>query len=55
MTRQEIAKRAYEKKEIELDTFGMLAMNDYSEEIVKKAYEKKWISLDLAGQLLLSK
>lgn len=55
MTRKELAQRAYEKKEIELDTLGMLAMNDYSEEIIKKAYEKKWINLDLAGQLLLSK
>lgn len=53
MKRYEIARRAYEKNEIDVDTFGQLAMFDFSDNIIKKALERGWIELDLAGQLLI--
>lgn len=52
MTRYDIARKAYENKEIEADTFGQLHLGNFTNEIILKAVERCWISTEFAARLL---
>lgn len=52
MTRYDIARKAYENKEIEADTFGQLHLGNFTNEIILKAVERHWISAEFAVKLL---
>ena len=52
MTRYEIARKAYENKEIEADTFGQLHLGNFTNETILKAVERRWISTEFAALLL---
>lgn len=52
MTRYDIARKAYENKEIEADTFGQLHLGNFTNEIILKAVERRWISTEFAARLL---
>lgn len=36
---------------IELDTFGQLAVEQFSDEVIKKAVSRKWISEEIANNI----
>lgn len=52
MTRYDIARQAYENKEIEADTFGQLHLGNFTNEIILKAVERHWITAEFAEKLL---
>lgn len=52
MTRYEIARKAYENKEIEADTFGQLHMGNFTNETILDAVERHWIDAEFAAHLL---
>lgn len=52
MTRYDIARKAYENKEIEADTFGQLHLGNFTNETILKAVERRWISTEFAARLL---
>lgn len=51
MTRKERAIEMLNSGKIELDTFGQLAIHNFSDEIIARAIERKWISSEVAEQL----
>lgn len=52
MTIKERVIKAFENKEIELDTLGQISLNNYTEESVKDALERGWISEETANKIL---
>lgn len=52
MTRYDIARKAYENKEIEADTLGQLGAHNFSDKAILMAVERHWISVEFAARLL---
>ena len=52
MTRKEIIKKALRNNEIELDTAGLILLENCSNAIINKALEREYIGQELANQLL---
>lgn len=52
MTRRDITIKAYNDGRIEADTFGHLAMEDFSDKVICKALEREWITKEFANELM---